>query len=150
MNRLDLSLRVRSLTRDFSNAIFREADVHDYINEGINRTKQLIPQLRDMKPLTTGLQEVEHLPVEYHHLLAVYCASRCFAQDGQNYQASTLMNEFEQKFDGLKQDIENGEIIIKDKNGNEVTHTYKVDYVHNNYFLTKANLVDVDEGVEGV
>ena len=42
MNRLDLIRRVRSLTRDFSNAIFRESDIVDYINEGIAHANILL------------------------------------------------------------------------------------------------------------
>lgn len=114
MKRLELIRRVRSLTRDFSNSIFREQDIIDFMNEGINRFIQIVPLLKDLKPLLVQDQEPSLIPEAYQHLLAVYSASRCFLQDERYYQSTTLMNEFEVKLDELNQKIQNGEIIIID------------------------------------
>lgn len=152
MNRLALMGRVRSLTRDLSNAIFREIDVVDYINEGIDRIKQLIPEFGAMDRLTSNSSEPLMMPTHYHHLLAVYSASRCFAQDERAYQASTLMNEFEQKIEELKQSIEDGRTKILDLvTGLPVTAVYEAGYITENYFeLRSKNTFDLDEGIEGV
>lgn len=150
MNRLDLVKRVRSLTRDFSNAIFRESDIVDYINEGINRIRQVIPELSGLEELTDNTQSPDLLPSQYHHLLALYSASRCFTQDERHYQASNFMNEFETKLDEMKVGIEEGRIkIIDPKTNQPIKSAYETDYVTDNYFKTKS-LTDFDKGVEGV
>lgn len=131
MKRLELIRRVRSLTRDFSNSIFREQDIIDFLNEGINRFKQLIPELRGINKLLANQQEVNLIPEEYQHLLAVYATSRCFNQDERHYQATTYMNEFEIKLDELKESIMNGDITITDENGNSLeVGKGSVDYVN--------------------
>lgn len=150
MNRLDLIGRVRSLTRDFSNSIFRESDIVDYINEGINRIRQVIPELSGLEELTDNTQSPDLLPKQYHHLLALYSASRCFGQDERHYQASNFMNEFETKLDEMKISIEEGRIKIIDPQTNQpINSTYESDYVVDNYFKT-TKLTDFDDGVEGV
>jgi hypothetical protein len=152
MNRLELIGRVRSLTRDLSNSIFREVDIVDYINEGIDRIKQLIPEFAQMESLISNTSVPTMLPAHYHHLIAVYSASRCFAQDERAYQASTLMNEFEQKVEELKQSIEDGRTKILDPiTGFPVTGVYEAGYVTENYFeVRNASTFDLDEGIEGV
>lgn len=130
MRRLEIIQRVRALTRDFSNSIFREQDIIDFINEGINRFKQVIPELNGLERLLAQQQEPTLIPDQYHHLLAVYSASRCFGQDERHYQATTLMNEFEAKLDELKQAIENGDIqIIDPDTGESIVTENENDYV---------------------
>lgn len=149
MTRTDLIIRVRSYTRDFSNSIFREQDIILYINEGINRIKQVIPELRKMPLLNNASDKVKILPPEYHHLIAVYATARCFAQDERHYQATIHMNEFELKIDELKQNIEAGEVIITDPDtGEPIEAIYVEDYVRDNYFTTrrKSNLFDYPGG----
>jgi hypothetical protein len=150
VKQLALKKRVRSITRDLSDSIFRDVDVTDYINEGIDRVIQVLPMLAGMEHLTGDNDEPALLPKQYHHVLSVYSASRCYFQDERHYQASTLMNEFEVKMDELKTKIENGEITITDSNGDEVSLTYKVDYVTDNYFYDALDTSDNDDGVEGV
>lgn len=135
MNRLEMIKRVRSFTRDFSNSIFREQDIIDYLNEGINRIKQLIPEFRDVNSLTENNSVPLLLPEMYHHLIPVYATSRCFGQDERHYQASTFMNEFETKVDELKSAIAEGSIVVIDpETGEPVDVTYNVDYVVDTYF----------------
>lgn len=130
MKRSELIRGVRSITRDFSNSIFREQDIIDYINEGINRFKQVIPIFKSVPKLLDQSQEPLPIPEEYHHLLSIYSASRCFMQDERHYQSTVLMNEFEVKLDELKQAIENGDIVITDpETGEEIVSTNEVDYV---------------------
>ena len=135
MNRLDLVLRVRSYTRDFSNVTFREQDITLYINEGIERIGQLIPELRGMVGLRKAEDVVTLLPSMYHHLLALYSAARCFEQDERHYQAGKLMNEFETKLQGLSSDVLGGEIVIIDtETGIPITRKLVVDTVQDVYF----------------
>lgn len=130
MTRSEIIQRVRSITRDFSNSIFREVDIVSFINEGINRFRQYIVELKSLSSLDSNTSIPVMLPDEYHHLLALYCASRCFAQDERHYQSTTLMNEFETKLEELKSAIEAGLIVIKDADGSVVEKNYDVEYVN--------------------
>ena len=151
MDRIELIRRVRSLTRDLTNSIFREQDIIDFLNEGIDRLKQGVPQLQGMKYLLDGQQEPNLLPKEFHHLLSVYATARCFSQDERHYQATTFMNEFEVKFEEFISKIESGEIKIVDDDGFKVTTKHDVDYVDlTPYWNISKKPPDLDEGVEGV
>jgi hypothetical protein len=152
MNRIKLISRVRILTRDFSNSIFRENDIIDFINEGIDRFKQIIPQLRGLTYLTVAIQEPSLIPEQYQHLLSVYAASRCFSQDERHYQSTNLMNEFEVKLEELKSAIEAGDIIIVDSDGNTVVVDNPIDYVETKSYWgdNQTGIFDIDLGVEGV
>lgn len=150
MTRAQLIARVRAYTRDFSNSIFREVDVIDFINEGIDRFKEVVPELANMNHLSDNVQTPLYLPNQYHILLAVYSAARCFGQDERHYQATTFMNEFETKLEELRNKIENGDIVITDETGKEVVVTLATDHVRNVYFANSNSLIDVDDGVEGV
>lgn len=150
MQRSHIVTRVRSLTRDFSNSIFRETDIIDFINEGIDRIKQTIPELTNVPYLLTSTQKPILLPEQYHHLLAIYSTARCFSQDERHYQASTFMNEFEVKLEELRVGIENGQIIIRDSNGDIVSNDLPIDYVNLKPYWNDNKNKDLDEGVEGV
>lgn len=153
MNRLNLMDRVRSLTRDFAKTIFLEIDVIGYLNEGVDRIKQVIPELKGMVSLDTNDQVPTFLPSHYHYLISLYSASRCFGQDERHYQATNFMNEFEQKLNELKTSIENGQTIIIDPITllPIVVNTLSTDFVvTDNYFETKTGSIDVDKGVGGV
>jgi len=130
MNRLQLIQRVRSMTRDFTNATFREQDIIEWINEGIERFAQVIPELKDLEPLLSNSKKPILIPPRYRHLLAVYATSRCFGQDERHYQSTTYMNEFEVKLDELKMAVESGDIVIKDEDGNPIIREHNIDYVN--------------------
>lgn len=134
MNLTDLIKRVRIITRDLSNSIFREEDIIDFLNEGIDRCKQVVPELKDMVYLQTKTDAPLFLPSTYHSLLSVYASSRCFAQDERNYQASTYMNEFETKMEEFKERIEYGLITIVDASGIKIDQTLPPIYVEDTYF----------------
>lgn len=151
MNLSQLKLRVRSLTRDFTNSIYREQDIIDYINEAINRIKTIMPELAGMTLLYGDNDTPIIFPEQYHHLLAVYCAARLHFQDEDAYQSSTLMNEFEVKMQELVTLVESGKIILVNPTTNQpVTLLSDVDYVVDNYFFKRDDDIDVDDGVEGV
>lgn len=151
MNRLQLIERVRSLTRDLSNAIFREVDIVNYLNEGIERFQQSVPEFASLNHLNVSTDAPTLIPRQYHHLLALYSASRCFGQDERHYQASNFMNEFETKLDELKSAIESGEIAITDPDtGGVVLRVNPTGYVVDSYFNTRRRDIDFDNGAEGV
>ena len=147
-----LTAKVRSLTRDFTNSIFRENDIQDFINESIMRIKQVVPELRSMERLIAPDQKPSLLPEQYHHLLSIYAISRCFAQDERHYQATTYMNEFEVKLEEMKSLIEAGDLIIVDEDGKELVSDNFIDYVNlRPYHITETKRTfDEDDGVEGV
>lgn len=147
MNRLDLAQRSRSLVRDLSNSFFRDVDITNYLNEGIDRIAQIIPELENMPYLNHHTQEVTYLPKKWQHLLAIYCASRLCAQDERHYQAGTFMNEFETKLDKLASDVISGDIEILDEEGNPVDITRKPVYVRNRYFTNKRGFVPQSDEV---
>lgn len=134
MNQTELVARVRALTRDFNGSIFRETDVLNFINEAIDRVREIVTELQTMSYPKDSNSEIEMLPQQYHHLLAVYSASRCLFQDEQDYRAGTLMNEFELKLEELLGKIADGSIVIKNPDGSEVTQAYVEDYVQDIYF----------------
>ena len=150
MNRTDLINRVRSYTRDFSASIFREVDIIMFINEGIDRCKEVVDELGGMTYLTDALSVPILMPERYHYLLAVYSVARCFDQDERHYQASTRMNEFETKLAEFKEAVEAGKIVIIDPTtGEPVDTSYSLEYVDlSAYWSTTSD--DTDLGVEGV
>lgn len=109
MNIVSLRERSRSLVRDLAGAYFAEGDLRNYVNEAIDRMKQVIPELRGMKHLFGADDVITHIGEEWHHLLAVYCASRLCTQDERFFQAGNFMNEFELKLQDLKNSYDAGE-----------------------------------------
>ena len=133
MNLKDLISRVRQYTRDTTGSLFTQEDIIAFINEGIDRTRRY-KHFKNMTHLENLSDEPKYLPSEYHHLLALYGASRCFTQDEQHYQAEQFMSEFENKVFQLERDIASGVIEIKDANGNAIIDTSRVDYILEEYF----------------
>lgn len=133
MRLVDLVLRVRAYTRDSNGALFTEEDINNFLNEGIDRLRK-ITELSEMKPLSLSSDVPILLPNQYHHLIAIYGASRCFTQDEQNSMAQVFMDEFEQKLSELEIGIKNGSIIIVDSEGNQVVSDEFDDGVKNVYF----------------
>lgn len=141
MNRTDLTLRVRSMTRDFSGSVFRDTDVFMYLNEGIDRFKQVIEELKAQTYLNQPNDEPSMIPEQYQSLLALYSTSRCFGQDDRHYQAGTYMNEFETKLQELSAKIESGEVeIIDPVTGEPITSEAKDEYVRDNYFFRRGRV----------
>lgn len=108
----ELINRVRQYTRDITGSLFTQEDIVAFINEGIDRTRRY-KYFKGMEYLNSLSDEPMLLPPEYHHLLAIYGASRCFTQDEQNYLAQQFMNEYEYKTSEMEQLINDGELIIE-------------------------------------
>jgi hypothetical protein len=138
MDRLALVHRTQAHLRDFGLTAFREIDVVRYINEGIERVIQIVPQFDDMVELTYDTQIPIVFPKAYHHLLSVYASARLFAQDDRFHQSATLMNEFEIKMAGMYEDLMSGDLIAYDSDGKEIDFSRPPDYVTNEYFLGRS------------
>lgn len=150
MNRTQLISMVRSNARDFTNSIFRESDIILYINEGVDRIRQVIKECKPMVHLITVGQIPIILPDEYHSLLAIYSTSRCFAQDESNYRAISFMNEFESKLEELKQDIQSGDVVLLDGSGLEIESVYIPEYVDLESYWGDESVDLLDESVETI
>ena len=137
----ELIQKVRRYTRDTTGSLFTQEDIADFCNEGIERMKQIVVLFKNVPLLRANTDEVQIIPLEYQHLIAVYGASRCFSQDEQQYQASTYMNEFENKMEELLQKILNGEVVITDQNGDELSLEHMdLDGVKNVYFFENVGV----------
>lgn len=149
MNRTQLISMVRSNARDFTNSIFRESDIVLYINEGVDRIKQVIKECKPMVYLTAPTQSPIILPDEYHSLLSTFATARCFAQDESLMRSISFMNEFEQKLSELKQDIQSGDIELVDGNGDVVESVYEPEYVDLESYWEEP-LTELAESVEDI
>ena len=129
----DLVTRVRSYTRDTTGTLFELSDIENFINEGIDKLRQ-IKSLETMATLTNDEQSVDLLPPQYHYCLAVYSASRCFSQDEQHYLAQTFAEEFNGLYDLIELGIKEGTIVIVDASGNIINNDTSMDGVTNVYF----------------
>ena len=129
----DLITRVRSYTRDTTGTLFTASDVKDFINEAIDKLRQ-IKELENIKHLSNDSDVIVLLPSQYHYMTAVYSASRCFSQDEQHYQAQTYMDEFMGLFSLVELGIKEGTISIYDENGQIIKDIHEPDGVENVYF----------------
>jgi hypothetical protein len=150
VKRLDMIKRVRSNTRDLSNSIFREDDIVMYLNEAIDRFKQVFSQLKGMTYLQDNDAVPALIPEHMHILVPLYATSRCFAQDERHYQATNYMNEFETKLEEFRMKVELGEEVLTDADGNDLGQSYVEDYVVKSNYYFESEESDDDEGVEGV
>ena len=125
--------RVHNYTNDTTGTLFPSTMVKGFINEAIDRLKQ-IKELEGMSYLASDTDVPDLLPNYYHYLLSVYGASRCFSQDEQHYQAQTYMDEFSNLKTILELGIKDGSIIITDNSGEAISNTYEFDYVVDVYF----------------
>lgn len=129
----ELVNRVRAYTRDTTGTLFSANDVKAFINEGIDKFRQ-IKQLNKMTSLSGDGDSPKLLPNEYHYALAMYSASRCFLQDEQHYASQTFMDEFNALFTLIELGIKEGTIIITDDDGNILVDVNDFDGVTDVYF----------------
>lgn len=143
--------RVRVHGRDFNNTIFRTSDIDLFINEGIDRIIQIMPQLSNIPYLVSNDDIVQIIPREYAHMLSVYSVSRLMAQDERHYEATAFMNEFETKLAELFEKVANGDVVLTDpETGKPIDISLPTDHVVDNYFYDAISGEDIDDGVEGL
>ena len=92
-----------------------------------------------MKNLTNDLDEPNLLPPQYHYMIAIYSAFRCFAQDEQYTPAQSYADEFETLFRTVELGIQDGRIVIVDEDNNEVKNDVDFDSVTDVYFNEVRN-----------
>lgn len=133
MNLATLRTRTQRYVRDIAGKKFSTAELDDYINEGVDRLRSYIV-FKNM-PYANLADQVAYLPPAYHYMLALYGASRCFGVSGDFYQEDQRRNEFENMFADLIMQIENGDLIILDELGQQITDaTNAIYYVQDTYF----------------
>ena len=129
----ELVSRVRSYTRDTTGTLFTLSDVKGFINEGIDKLRQ-IKVLEGMEYLESDVDIPDYLPSQYHYSLAVYSASRCFSQDEQHYLAQTFMEEFLGLYSLIELGIKEGTIVIIGSDGEQISSDDEFDGVVDVYF----------------
>ena len=129
----ELVSRVRSYTRDTTGTLFTLSDVKSFINEGIDKLRQ-IKVLEGMEYLESDVDIPDLLPSQYHYSLAVYSASRCFSQDEQHYLAQTFMEEFLGLYSLIELGIKEGTIVIIGSDGEQISSDDEFDGVVDVYF----------------
>lgn len=129
----ELVSRVRSYTRDTTGTLFTLSDVKNFINEGIDKLRQ-IKVLEGMEYLESDTDIPDYLPSQYHYSLAVYSASRCFSQDEQHYLAQTFMEEFLGLYSLIELGIKEGTIVIIGSDGEQINSDDEFDGVVDVYF----------------
>ena len=129
----ELVSRVRSYTRDTTGTLFTLSDVKNFINEGIDKLRQ-IKVLEGMEYLESDTDIPDYLPSQYHYSLAVYSASRCFSQDEQHYLAQTFMEEFLGLYSLIELGIKEGTIVIIGSDGEQISSDDEFDSVVDVYF----------------
>lgn len=143
--------KVRVHGRDFNNTIFRQSDIDLFINEGIDRIIQIMPQLSNIPYLVNDNDIVQIIPREYTHMLSVYSVGRLMAQDERHYEATNFMNEFEAKLEELREKVLTGEVMLIDpETGQPIDISLSNDSVTNNYYYDSSLSYDVDNGVGGL
>lgn len=142
----EIIAKTRRNLNDQEGSIFKQVDIEDYINEGIDRVRSSV-YFEDEPYLLVQSATPIYLPQQYHHLLAAYASARLFSQDERHYQSTTFMNEFEVKYEELITKIESGEITVTDSDGETVTADYEDDHVVEAYFY-RGEVTDLDEGVD--
>lgn len=143
MTRVEIQRRASNLLRDESNTIYTKNFINENINEGVDRLKQLIAEFSTLPYLLNDTDVPTLVPVQYHHLLAIYAMARCFEIDERHYEANKYMNEFEIKVDELKGLIAEGVVVIKDANGVTIVPSILQDFVVNVYYKDR-NTTDED------
>ena len=129
----ELVNRIRSYTRDTTGTLFSLSDLQDFVNEGIDKLKQ-IKSLEGMSYLTSDASIPNYLPTQYHYCLAVYGACRCFSQDEQHYLAQTFTDEFNGLYSLIELGIKEGTIVITDDSGSPINSELDFDSVKDVYF----------------
>lgn len=134
MNLLELREMTHIYTRDTNNYVFPDNYIDMFLNQAIDRLRQY-KVFREMPYLKYSDDEVSFLPSQYHYILALFAASRCFDVDERFYEGVEKRNEFESLLDDLIADIQAGNITITDNDGNIVDdETNYIEYVTDAYF----------------
>lgn len=136
MQLTDIVYMTRLYTRDNNSYVFSDTMIKMFVNQGIDRIRQY-KIFSGMNHLDSNTDEPTHLPSQYHYMLALFSASRCFDHDERHYEGVEKRNEFEQLLAEMIAEIECGNLQIYDGNGDEVIDgiTSADDWVRDVYFV---------------
>ena len=139
MKLTDLVYMTRLYTRDNNSYMFTDSMITSFINQGIDRIRQY-PYFVDMSYLSNASDEPSLLPSQYHYILPLFASSRCFEHDERFYEATEKRNEFESLLSDLISEVQMGNIVLKDEDGNDIKDsTHACEYVTDDYFNVKRN-----------
>jgi len=141
----DIVHMTRLYARDNNSYVFSDGMIKLFINQAIDRIKHYKVFL-DMPYLSDSTDEPVYLPPQYHYMLALFAASRCFDHDERHYEGVEKRNEFEQLLADMIAEIQCGNLTITDAEGNPVEDgsTY-IEYVKDEYFDFTDREVDDDD-----
>lgn len=134
MDLIELTDLTRVYCRDNNSYLFSNSVIKIFLNQAIDRIKQY-KVFRDMPYLESKSDTVKFIPRHYHYILALFASSRCYDIDERFYEGTEKRNEFEQTFAELVAEIESGNVIIQDADGNDVENTTNyIEYITDEYF----------------
>lgn len=130
----DLVYMTRQYCRDNNNYVFTDTQIKLFLNQAIDRIKQY-KVFKGMKHLELDEDEPLLLPEEYHYMLALFSASRCYDIDERFYEGVEKRNEFESLLEELISEIQSGNLEITDGDGNVVEDgSIYIDYIKDEYY----------------
>jgi len=115
--------KVREDLNDFTQSVWKDEHIIDFINEAIIDIKNTVPEYyTDLDEIETQ-QDTINIPNAYKFLITLFASARCFEQDEQHYRASQRMNEYEIKKSRMEvQILDNLEYADDDEVVRDVYH----------------------------
>ena len=142
----DIIHLTRVYCRDTNSKVFLEADIVLFINEAIDRMKQY-KVFESLEHLVHPTDELAVIPAHYQYLIPLYAAFRCLETDERFYEATEKRNEFETVFLDLINEIESGNLVVTNSEGEVITDLPNyVEYVTDAYFKPKKR-GDLDDSL---
>lgn len=130
----ELIAMTRLYTRDSNDQMFKNIIITAFLNQAIDRITQY-KVFEGMAKFVNEGDVTTLLPLQYHYMLALFAASRCYDMDERFYEGTEKRNEFEQLLETLIGEIQAGNITVTDGLGNAVEDgTNVTDYVRDVYF----------------
>lgn len=134
MTLLELRNMARLYARDSNAQMFKDVVVTAFVNQGIQRIRQY-KIFEGMTELSNDGDIPALLPLQYHYMLALFAASRCFEMDERYYESVERRNEFESLLETIIGEIQAGNLLITDGDGQNIEDsTCVIDYIVDEYF----------------
>jgi hypothetical protein len=130
----ELVSRTQAYARSKSSGTFSSTIIGEFLTEAIDQLRAY-STFKNMPYIVLGGAGLSYLPTEYHYILSLYAASRCFDMDERFFEGTQKRNEFESKLQELIARVNMGDILLYDENGILVTDkTNVIDYIVDEYF----------------
>jgi len=125
----EMVIETRRHLKDYTETVWTDVDIKDFINRGILMIKKQVPEyFTDLLPVYNDSYSIV-IDMEYEGLPAIFAASRCFEQDEQHYRATSKRNEFESALLDMETELKNSQKYM-----DKVSGTYESDYVRDVYY----------------